>query len=193
MVRFSALRSRGGDRVSSQIFPGSDPFIAALLSFSTFFVGFVGRPIGGAIFGHFGDRVGRRKLFILTVMMTGLSTAGIGLVPSYEMIGIWGAVLLTVGRVLQGISLGGAWSGSVLIAERVVAPEAPRFRDQLRTSRRTIWHGLSQRCTWIHDARNLRTTDLRRLYLRRGSADYDPTPRRYVEKHDLRTLLPLST
>ena len=76
-----------------KFFPESDPFIATLLSFSTFFVGFVGRPIGAAIFGHFGDRVGRRKLFILTVMMTGLSTVGIGLVPSYEMIGIWGAVL----------------------------------------------------------------------------------------------------
>jgi len=99
-----------------KFFPESDPFIATLLSFSTFFVGFVGRPIGAAIFGHFGDRVGRRKLFIVTVMTMGLSTMGIGLVPSYEMIGIWGAVLLTVGRMLQGISVGGAWSGSVLIA-----------------------------------------------------------------------------
>ena len=75
-----------------KFFPESDPFIATLLSFSTFFVGFVGRPIGAAIFGHFGDRVGRRKLFIVTVMMTGLSTTGIGLVPSYDMIGIWGEI-----------------------------------------------------------------------------------------------------
>ena len=110
-----------------KFFPGPDPFIAALLSFSTFFVGFVGRPIGGAIFGHFGDWVGRRKPLILTVMMTGLSTAGIGLVPSYEMIGIWGAVLLTVGRVLQGISLGGAWSGSVLIASEWSHPKRRGF------------------------------------------------------------------
>jgi MFS family permease len=110
-----------------KFFPESDPFIATLLSFSTFFVGFVGRPIGAAIFGHFGDRVGRRKLFIVTVMMTGLSTMGIGLVPSYELIGIWGAVLLTVGRVLQGISLGGAWSGSVLIAGEWSDPKCRGF------------------------------------------------------------------
>ena len=110
-----------------KFFPESDPFIATLLSFSTFFIGFVGRPIGAAIFGHFGDRVGRRKLFIVTVMMTGLSTMGIGLVPSYEMIGIWGAVLLTVGRILQGISLGGAWSGSVLIAGEWSDPKRRGF------------------------------------------------------------------
>jgi MFS family permease len=110
-----------------KFFPESDPFIATLLSFSTFFVGFVGRPIGAAIFGHFGDRVGRRKLFIVTVMMTGLSTVGIGLVPSYETIGIWGAVLLTVGRILQGISLGGAWSGSVLIAGEWSDPKRRGF------------------------------------------------------------------
>jgi len=110
-----------------KFFPESDPFIATLLSFSTFFVGFVGRPIGAAIFGHFGDRVGRRKLFIVTVMMTGLSTTGIGLVPSYEMIGIWSAVLLTAGRVLQGISLGGAWSGSVLMAGEWSDPKRRGF------------------------------------------------------------------
>ena len=74
-----------------KFFPGSDLFIATLLSFSTFFVGFVARPIGAAIFGHYGDRLGRRKLFIVTVMMMGLSTMGIGLVPSYETIGVWGA------------------------------------------------------------------------------------------------------
>jgi len=114
-----------------KFFPGSDPFLATLLSFSTFFVGFVGRPIGAAIFGHFGDRVGRRKLFIVTVMLMGLSTMGIGLVPSYEMIGIWGAVLLTVGRVLQGISLGGAWSGSVLIAGEWSDPKRRGFATSL--------------------------------------------------------------
>ena len=108
-------------------FPESDPFIATLLSFSTFFVGFVGRPIGAAIFGHFGDRLGRRKLFLVTVMMMGLSTIGIGLVPSYQTIGVWGAVLLTVGRVLQGISLGGVWSGSVLIAGEWSDPKRRGF------------------------------------------------------------------
>ena len=110
-----------------KFFPGSDPFIATLLSFSTFFVGFVARPIGAAIFGHYGDRLGRRKLFIVTVMMMGLSTMGIGLVPSYETIGVWGAVLLTVGRILQGISLGGAWAGSVLIAGEWSDPKRRGF------------------------------------------------------------------
>jgi metabolite-proton symporter len=97
-------------------FPGSDPFVGTLLSFSTYFVGFVARPLGAAIFGHYGDRVGRKSLLIITMMMMGVATIGIGLVPSYSTIGIWGAVLLTVGRVVQGLSVGGEWSGSVLMA-----------------------------------------------------------------------------
>src|SRR5260370_12296633 len=90
-------------------------------------VGFGAGARGGAILGHYGDRVGRRKLFIVTVMMTGLSTTGIGLVPSYQTIGIWGAVLLTAGRILQGISLGGAWAGSVLIAGEWSDPKRRGF------------------------------------------------------------------
>src|SRR5579872_2592955 len=84
-----------------KFFPGSDPFIATLLSFSTYFVGFAARPIGAAIFGHYGDRVGRKALLIITLVLMGVSTMGIGLVPGYDTIGIWGAVLLTIGRVLQ--------------------------------------------------------------------------------------------
>jgi MFS family permease len=110
-----------------KFFPASDPFIATLLSFSTFFVGFAARPVGAAIFGHYGDRLGRRKLFIVTVMMTGLSTTAIGLVPSYQTIGIWGAILLTVGRMVQGTSLGGAWAGSVLIAGEWSDPKRRGF------------------------------------------------------------------
>ena len=108
-------------------FPGSDPFIATLLSFSTYFVGFVARPLGAAIFGHYGDRVGRKSLLILTMLMMGVATVGIGLVPSYESIGIWGAVLLTVGRVVQGLSVGGEWSGSVLMAGEWTSPERRGF------------------------------------------------------------------
>src|SRR5918999_5671067 len=75
-------------------FPRSDPFIGTLLSFSTYFVGFAARPLGAAIFGHYGDRVGRKALLIITMMMMGVATVGIGLIPSYESIGVWGAVLL---------------------------------------------------------------------------------------------------
>src|SRR6185436_17573702 len=77
-----------------RFFPGSDPFVAQLLSFSTYFVGFVARPIGAAVFGHFGDRIGRKALLVTTMLMLGVATMGIGLVPSYQTIGIWGAVLL---------------------------------------------------------------------------------------------------
>src|SRR2546423_4608358 len=87
-------------------FPSSDPFTGTLLAFSTFFVGFVSRPVGAAIFGHYGDRIGRKASLIATLLMMGAATMGIGLVPSYEKIGIWGAVLLTFGRVLQGIGVG---------------------------------------------------------------------------------------
>jgi metabolite-proton symporter len=108
-------------------FPGSDPFVATLLSFSTYFVGFVARPLGAALFGHYGDRVGRKSLLIVTMVMMGIATVGIGLVPSYETIGIWGAVLLTVGRVVQGLSVGGEWSGSVLMAGEWTSPQRRGF------------------------------------------------------------------
>src|ERR1700730_37094 len=110
-----------------KFFPRSDPFVGQLLSFTTFFIGFVARPIGAAIFGHFGDRVGRKALLIATMMLMGLATVGIGLVPDYSVIGMWGAVLLTVGRVLQGIGVGGAWSGSVLMAGEWTDPKRRGF------------------------------------------------------------------
>ena len=110
-----------------KFFPGSDPFYSTLASFSTLFVGFAARPLGAALFGHFGDRVGRKALLIITMMMMGISTVGIGLVPSYEVIGIWGAVLLTVGRVFQGLSVGGEWSGSVLMAGEWADPKRRGF------------------------------------------------------------------
>ena len=110
-----------------RFFPQSDPFIGTLLSFSTYFVGFVARPLGAAIFGHYGDRVGRKALLIITMMMMGVATVGIGLVPAYESIGVWGAILLTAGRVLQGLSVGGEWSGSVLIAGEWTDPKRRGF------------------------------------------------------------------
>jgi MFS family permease len=97
-------------------FPGSSPVIGVLQAFGVFFVGFVGRPIGAAIFGHYGDRIGRKATLIVTLLVTGIATFAVGLVPGYASIGIWGAVLLTVIRLIQGIGVGGEWGGSVLLA-----------------------------------------------------------------------------
>src|SRR5262245_46620629 len=98
-----------------RFFPRSDPYTGALLSFSTYFVGFAARPVGAAIFGHVGDRVGRKSSLIATLLLMGISTACIGLVPGYDRIGIWGGVLLTIFRAMQGIGVGGEWGGSVLL------------------------------------------------------------------------------
>jgi MFS family permease len=97
-------------------FPNQDPLTATLAAFATYFVGFVGRPIGAAIFGHYGDRIGRKATLIATLLLMGIATFLIAFVPSYAAIGIWGAAILTVLRVLQGIGVGGEWGGSVLIA-----------------------------------------------------------------------------
>ena len=97
-------------------FPKSAPVVGVLEAFAVFFVGFVGRPIGAAIFGHYGDRIGRKATLIVTLLVTGIATAAIGLIPGYDSIGIWGAVLLTVIRLIQGIGVGGEWGGSVLLA-----------------------------------------------------------------------------
>jgi MFS family permease len=97
-------------------FSGSDPLIDTLKAFGVFFIGFVARPIGAAIFGHYGDRIGRKATLIVTLLMTGIATAAVGLVPGYAMIGIWGAVILTLLRLIQGIGVGGEWGGSVLLA-----------------------------------------------------------------------------
>jgi MFS family permease len=97
-------------------FPHSAPMVGVLQAFAIFFVGFVGRPIGAAIFGHWGDRIGRKATLIATLLVTGIATFAVGLVPTYASIGIWGPVLLTVIRLIQGIGVGGEWGGSVLLA-----------------------------------------------------------------------------
>jgi len=97
-------------------FPHSAPLIGVLEAFAVYFVGFVGRPIGAFIFGHYGDRMGRKSALIATLMITGLSTFAVGFVPGYATVGIWGAVILTVIRMIQGIGVGGEWGGSVLFA-----------------------------------------------------------------------------
>jgi MFS family permease len=97
-------------------FPNSDPLSATLLAFGTYFIGFVGRPIGAAIFGHYGDRIGRKATLIATLLCMGIATFLVAFVPTYASIGIWGAILLTILRALQGIGVGGEWGGSVLLA-----------------------------------------------------------------------------
>ena len=97
-------------------FPKQDAYAGTLLALSTFFLGFVARPIGAAIFGHYGDRIGRKATLIATLMLMGISTILVGLVPSYQSIGIWGGVILTVLRMLQGIGVGGEWGGSIAVA-----------------------------------------------------------------------------
>ncbi len=97
-------------------FPTSAPLVGTLQAFGIYFVGFVARPIGAAIFGHYGDRIGRKAALIATLLLTGLSTFAVGLVPTYDQIGIWAAVILVVLRLIQGIGVGGEWGGSVLIA-----------------------------------------------------------------------------
>ena len=97
-------------------FPNADPLTGTLAAFSTYFIGFVGRPIGAAIFGHYGDRIGRKATLISTLLLMGIATFLVALVPTYETIGIWGAVLLTVLRFIQGVGVGGEWGGSVLLS-----------------------------------------------------------------------------
>ncbi|WP_028921171.1 MFS transporter [Pseudonocardia acaciae] len=96
-------------------FPQFDPAIGILLGFVTAAVGFVARPLGGIIFGHFGDRVGRKQVLVVTLILMGGATFLIGLLPGYASIGIWAPILLTALRFLQGIGLGGEWGGAVLM------------------------------------------------------------------------------
>ena len=97
-------------------FPDADPVNATLLAFGTYAVGFVARPLGGVVFGHFGDRVGRKKMLVLALMLMGFATFAIGLLPTYASIGIAAPILLLVCRLLQGFAVGGEWGGAVLMA-----------------------------------------------------------------------------
>lgn len=103
-------------------FSNLDPYLGSLLSYVTFYAGFASRPFGAALFGHWGDRIGRKALLIVTMLVMGVSTMVVGLLPTYESIGLWGAILLTVLRALQGIAVGGEWSGSVLMAGEWAPP-----------------------------------------------------------------------
>ncbi|RAP65819.1 transporter [Achromobacter sp. HZ01] len=97
-------------------FPAFDPLTGTLAAFATYSVGFFARPLGGVIFGHYGDKIGRKSMLLITLLLMGVPTILIGLIPSYEQIGYWAAVLLVLMRFLQGIAVGGEWGGAVLMA-----------------------------------------------------------------------------
>jgi len=97
-------------------FPRSDPFVGTLEAFGVYAVGFLARPIGAAVFGHYGDSVGRKATLVATLLLMGTATFLVAFVPGYERIGIWGAIILTLLRFIQGIGVGGEWGGSVLLS-----------------------------------------------------------------------------
>ena len=97
-------------------FPEASHTAGIIASFGTYAVGFAARPVGAALFGHYGDRIGRKTTLIVTLLLMGLASAAIGLTPTHAAIGLWGAVILTLLRICQGIGVGGEWGGSVLLA-----------------------------------------------------------------------------
>src|ERR1700758_440931 len=90
-------------------FPNEDPLTATLAAFATYFIGFASRPVGAAIFGHYGDRIGRKATLIATLMLMGIAAFLIAFVPTYSSIGVWGGITLTILRTIQGIGVGGEW------------------------------------------------------------------------------------
>lgn len=97
-------------------FPNLDPLTGVLAAFATYAVGFIGRPLGGLVFGHFGDKIGRKSMLLLTLMLMGIPTVLIGLLPTYESFGYWAAIGLVILRFIQGMAMGGEWGGAVLMA-----------------------------------------------------------------------------
>ncbi|TMR13602.1 MHS family MFS transporter [Nonomuraea turkmeniaca] len=108
--------------LNTAFFPGMDPVAATLASFSTFAVAFVSRPLGSAVFGHWGDRIGRKSMLVVSLLVMGLSTVAIGLLPGYAAIGVMAPVLLVLLRFTQGIGLGGEWGGAALLATEHAPP-----------------------------------------------------------------------
>lgn len=96
-------------------FPEFDPLVGTLLAFATYAVGFVARPLGGVLFGHYGDKLGRKNVLVITLLLMGIATFAIGAMPTYTTIGVWAPILLVALRFLQGLGLGGEWGGAVLM------------------------------------------------------------------------------
>src|ERR671932_835217 len=104
-----------------------DPVAGVLASFSTAAVGFFARPVGGVLFGHFGDRLGRKRTLVIALVLMGIATTLVGLLPSYSTIGIWAAVALFILRICQGLAVGGQWGGAVLLATEYAPPDRRGF------------------------------------------------------------------
>ena len=96
-------------------FPSFEPLVGTLLAFTTYAVGFIARPLGGVVFGHYGDKLGRKNVLVVTLLLMGIATFAIGLLPTHATIGVWAPILLVTLRFLQGLGLGGEWGGAVLM------------------------------------------------------------------------------
>lgn len=108
-------------------FPSTDPLISTLAAFATYAVGFLARPLGGMVFGHMGDKVGRKKALVITILMVGMGTFCIGLLPTYDKIGIWAPILLVLIRIIQGFGVGGEQAGAVLMTAEYAEPRRRGF------------------------------------------------------------------
>ena len=112
-------------------FPTADPDIGTLISVAAYGVGFFARPLGGAVFGHFGDRIGRKRMLALTIIIMGIGTFLIGCLPTYSQIGIWAPILLITLRLVQGVGIGGEWGGAVLMMVETARPTQRGFFGSL--------------------------------------------------------------
>ncbi|MBT0728303.1 shikimate transporter [Rosenbergiella australiborealis] len=121
-----------------QFFPQISPAMGTLVAFATFGVGFLFRPLGGVVFGHFGDRLGHKKMLIITVWLMGIATAGIGLLPSFASLGWWSPILLVTLRAIQGFAVGGEWGGAALLA----VEHAPKHRKAFYSSGVQMGYGV---------------------------------------------------
>lgn len=128
---------------------GTDPLVGTLAAFGGFAVGFVARPLGGVICGHLGDRYGRKMVLVLTLILMGLATFLMGLLPTYQQIGIWAPVLLVSLRFVQGLAAGGEWSGSILIISENAPPARRGFLSAWSPSGATIGFVLSAGAFWL--------------------------------------------
>jgi MHS family shikimate/dehydroshikimate transporter-like MFS transporter len=124
---FLIYATMAGVIFNQYFFPKGDAFVNTMLAYGTFAAGFLIRPFGGFLFGHFGDRIGRKPLLVLTLMIMGLATFLIGFLPTYDQIGIWAPALLLALRLIQGVALGGEWGGAVLMSYEFSNPDERAF------------------------------------------------------------------
>ena len=120
---FLIYATMAGVIFNQYFFPKGDAFVNTMLAYGTFAAGFLIRPFGGLLFGHFGDRIGRKPLLVLTLMIMGLATFLIGFLPTYDQVGIWAPILLLALRLIQGVALGGEWGGAVLMSYEFAKPD----------------------------------------------------------------------